>query len=45
MAALLELDIYREVTARRELHRRCARIGDGVIDVAERVVYAGLKGS
>jgi uncharacterized protein Yka (UPF0111/DUF47 family) len=45
MAALLELDDLREVTARRELYRRCARIGDGVVDVAERVVYAELKGS
>ena len=45
MAALLELDDLREVTARRELYRRCARIGDGVVDVAERVLYAELKGS
>jgi hypothetical protein len=33
------------VTARRELYRRCARIGDGVVDVAERVVYTELKGT
>ena len=45
MAALLRLDDLREVTARRELYRRCARIGDGVVDVAERVVYTELKGT
>jgi phosphate/sulfate permease len=27
----------------RELYRRCARIGELVIDVAERVVYAVVK--
>ena len=45
MAALLEVD---ERTARiggRELYRRCARIGDIVVDVAERIVYAVVKQS
>jgi hypothetical protein len=45
MAALLELDDLREVTARRELYRRCSRIGEAVVEVAERVVYAELKQS
>jgi hypothetical protein len=45
MAALLANDDVREVTARRELYRRCSRIGDGAVDVAERVVYAVVKES
>jgi uncharacterized protein Yka (UPF0111/DUF47 family) len=45
MAALLELDDLRAITARRELYRRCSRIGDAVVEVAERVVYAELKQS
>jgi len=43
MAELLELDDLHEVTARRELYRRGARIGDAVVDVAERVLYAVVK--
>jgi uncharacterized protein len=43
MAALLELEDLREITARRELYRRCSRIGDAVVEVAERVLYAELK--
>jgi uncharacterized protein Yka (UPF0111/DUF47 family) len=43
MADLLEVDDMRERIARRELYRRCARIGEMVIDVAERVVYAVVK--
>jgi uncharacterized protein Yka (UPF0111/DUF47 family) len=43
MAALLEVENRSERIARRELYRRCARIGDVVIDVAERVVYAVVK--
>jgi uncharacterized protein len=45
MAALLDVD---ERTARiggRELYRRCARMGDIVVDVAERIVYAVVKQS
>jgi uncharacterized protein Yka (UPF0111/DUF47 family) len=45
MAALLEIDDLREVTARRELYRRCSRIGEGAVDVAERVIYAVVKES
>jgi uncharacterized protein Yka (UPF0111/DUF47 family) len=43
MASLLEVDDLREVTARRELYRRMARIGETVVDVAERVWYAIVK--
>ena len=45
MAALLEVDDLRERIARRELYRRCSRIGETVVDVAERVVYAVVKES
>jgi uncharacterized protein Yka (UPF0111/DUF47 family) len=45
MAALLQVDDLREVTARRELFRRCSRIGEGAVDVAERVIYAVVKES
>jgi uncharacterized protein len=45
MAALLELDDLREVTARRELYRRCSRIGESAVAVAERIQYAVVKGS
>ena len=43
MAALLDVSDLREVTARRELYRRVARIGDAVVEVAERVWYAIIK--
>ena len=43
MAALLDLDDLREVTARRELYRRVARMGEVVVEVAERVCYAVVK--
>lgn len=45
MAALLDVD---ERTARiggRELYRRCVRIGDTVVDAAERIIYAVVKQS
>ena len=45
MANLLEVKDMRERIARRELYRRCSRIGEMVIDVAERVVYAVMKES
>ena len=45
MADLLEVKDMRERISRRELYRRLARIGEIVIDVAERVVYAVVKGS
>ena len=45
MAALLEIEDMRQRISRRELYRRCSRIGEVVIDVAERVVYAVVKQS
>lgn len=45
MASLLETRDMRERISRRELYRRCSRIGEMVIDVAERVVYAVVKQS
>jgi len=45
MADLLEERSRSERIARRELYRRCLRIGELVIDVAERVVYAVVKQS
>ena len=45
MAALLEEQSRSERIARRELYRRCLRIGETVIDVSERVVYAVVKQS
>ena len=45
MAALLGEQSRSERIARRELYRRCLRIGEIVIDVAERVVYAVVKQS
>lgn len=43
MAALLDVGDRAERIARRELYRRCARIGETVVDAAERVVYAVVK--
>jgi uncharacterized protein Yka (UPF0111/DUF47 family) len=45
MASLLDVETRSERIARRELYRRCVRIGEMVIDVAERVVYAVVKQS
>ena len=45
MAALLEVDDLREVMARRELYRRCSRMGVAIVDVAERIGYALAKAS
>jgi hypothetical protein len=45
MATLLEVEDRHERIARRELYRRCSRIGEMVIDVAERVIYAVVKQS
>ena len=45
MAALLEVEDRTERIARRELYRRCSRIGESVVDVAERVIYAVMKQS
>jgi len=43
MSALLEIDDLREVMGRRELYRRCARMGDAVEAVAHRIWYAVVK--
>lgn len=43
VAALLDVETTRERISRRELYRRCARIGEGVVDVAERIQYAIIK--
>jgi uncharacterized protein len=45
MAALLAVDERSARIGRRELYRRCARIGDLVVDAAERVIYAVVKQS
>jgi len=45
MARLLELRDMRERVSHRELYRRCSYIGELVIDVSERVVYAVVKES
>ena len=45
MAKLLEIEGRSERIALRELYRGCERIGETVIDVAERVVYAVVKQS
>jgi uncharacterized protein len=43
MASLMDVDDVRLLTARRELYRRVARIGQVVVDVAERVWYALVR--
>jgi uncharacterized protein Yka (UPF0111/DUF47 family) len=43
MGALLELEDMRERIGRRELYRRCLRIGEVVVEIADRVVYAIVK--
>jgi uncharacterized protein Yka (UPF0111/DUF47 family) len=43
MGVLLDVEDRSQRIARRELYRRCVRIGEMVIDVAERVVYAVVK--
>lgn len=45
MASLLDVTEMRVRIARRELYRRCEIIGDLVIDLAERIVYAVVKAS
>ncbi|HVW47632.1 MAG TPA: DUF47 family protein [Solirubrobacterales bacterium] len=43
MSALVENEDLREVTARRELYRRLARLADELTRVAERIWYSVLK--
>jgi uncharacterized protein Yka (UPF0111/DUF47 family) len=45
MAELLQVDTRAARISSRELYRRCARIGDEVIDVAERILYTVVKQS
>lgn len=45
MSALLENDDVHEVAGRRELYRRCARMGEAVEGVAHRIWYAVVKGA
>lgn len=44
-AGLLEVGETRERISRRELYRRCGLIGETVVEVAERVIYAVVKES
>ena len=43
MAELLAVDQRDERISSRELYRRCARIGEEVVDVAERIIYSIVK--
>jgi uncharacterized protein Yka (UPF0111/DUF47 family) len=43
MSALLQVNEIREVAGRRELYRRCARMGDAIEGVAHRIWYAVVK--
>lgn len=43
MAGLLEVQERSDRIGRRELYRRCERIGEVVTEVAERVIYAVVK--
>ena len=43
MASVVGIEDLREVMSRRELYRRVARIGEVVVDVAERVWYTVVK--
>ena len=38
-----EIDDLREVMSRRELYRRMSRMGDDIVEVAERIWYAVVK--
>ena len=45
MVGLLGVEDRTERITRRELYRHSSRIGEAVVDVAERVVYAVVKES
>ena len=45
MAGTIHLEIRGERIGRREVYRRSARIGETVVDVSERVIYAVVKES
>jgi uncharacterized protein len=43
MSALLDEKDYREVIGRREIYRRFARVGESLVETADRVWYAVVK--
>jgi len=43
LGALADEDDLRAVMGRQELYRRCSRMGETAVDVAERLLYADLK--
>ena len=45
MAGTIHLEVRGERIGRREVYRRSARIGETVVDVSERVIYAVVKES
>jgi uncharacterized protein Yka (UPF0111/DUF47 family) len=45
MGALTERDDTRTVMGLQELYRRCSRMGETAVDVAERLIYAAIKES
>jgi uncharacterized protein Yka (UPF0111/DUF47 family) len=45
MGALAEVEDTRTVMGRQELYRRCSRMGETAVDVAERLIYAVIKES
>ena len=45
MGALAERDDVRTVMGLQELYRRCSRMGETAVDVAERLIYAAIKES
>jgi uncharacterized protein Yka (UPF0111/DUF47 family) len=45
MGALADVEDLRVVMGRQELYRRCSRMGETAVDVAERLIYAVLKES
>ncbi|MDX6676458.1 MAG: hypothetical protein QOE31_510 [Solirubrobacteraceae bacterium] len=45
MGALAERDDVRMVMGLQELYRRCSRMGETAVDVAERLIYAAIKES
>lgn len=45
MAALLDIEDRNARIGRRELYRRCTRIGEVLVEVSERVIYAVIKQS
>jgi glutamine synthetase adenylyltransferase len=44
MGTLAGIDDPRAVMGRQELYRRCSRMGETAVDIAERLIYAGAQG-